>query len=98
MFLYTILTPIYKQPLELKNDIYNIWYFLRIFESVSNGRPMNAVAELIDVEFPLQFKSGGGCFNVDMGVRVDIWRNQCSNVPPPVVGVPMWTMDVKDQS
>ena len=42
---------------------------------------MNAVAELIDVEFPLQFKSGGGCSNVDMGVRVDIWRNQCSNLP-----------------
>ena len=42
---------------------------------------MNAVAELIDVEFPLQFKSGGGCSNVDTDVRVDIWRNQCSNVP-----------------
>ena len=42
---------------------------------------MNAVAELIDVEFPLQFKSGGGCSNVELGVRVDIWRNQCSNDP-----------------
>ena len=71
--------------------------FLRTFESVSFGKPMNAVAELIDVEFPLQFKSGGGCSDVDMGVRVDIWRNQCSNVLT-VVGVPMWTMDVKDQS
>ena len=56
-------------------------FFLRTFESVSFGKPMNAVAELIDVEFPLQFKSGGGCSNVDTGVRVDIWRNQCSNDP-----------------
>ena len=47
---------------------------------------MNAVAELIDVEFPLQFKSGGGCSNVDTDVRVDIWRNQCSKG-----GVQMWT-------
>ena len=80
----------------MKSDMYG--NFLRSFESVSFGKPMNAVAELIDVEFPLQFKSGGGCSNVDTDVRVDIWRNQCSNVPPPVVGVPMWTMDVKDQS
>ena len=41
---------------------------------------MNAVAEHIDVEFPLQFKSGSGCSNVDMDVRVDIWRNQSLRV------------------
>ena len=44
-------------------------FFLRTFESVSFGKPMNAVAELIDVEFPLQFKSGGGCSNVDNGCQ-----------------------------
>ena len=60
-------------------NISDISVFLRTFESVSIGKPMNAVAELIDVEFPLQFKSGGGCSNVDTDVRVDIWRNQCSN-------------------